>query len=147
MECLCSHTGNKTTILVYMILNGKGSNWLWSTWVQSWFHSFLRAMQYSCLFLPGQCNTAACFYQGNAIQLLVFTRAMQYSCLFLPGQCNTAACFYQGIAIQLLVFTRAMQYSCLFLPGQCNTAACFYKYHCSLYNILSLVFVWTSPLI
>ena len=28
-----------STILVYMILNGKGSNWLWSTWAQYCFQS------------------------------------------------------------------------------------------------------------
>ena len=42
-----------STILVYMILNGQGSNWLWSTWVQSIFRDlfFNRSIQCSWLFL------------------------------------------------------------------------------------------------
>ena len=45
---ICDYTGTlffdlKTgTILVYMILKGKGlTSWLWSTWAQTCFHSFL----------------------------------------------------------------------------------------------------------
>ena len=30
-----------STILVYISICGKGSNWLWSTWEQSWFCSLL----------------------------------------------------------------------------------------------------------
>ena len=31
-----------------MVTNGKGSNWLWSIWIQSRFHSFFnRSIQYS----------------------------------------------------------------------------------------------------
>ena len=43
------HDFKTSTILVYMIINGKGSsNWLWSTWVQSYFRSFFnRSLQYS----------------------------------------------------------------------------------------------------
>ena len=39
------------TILLSMILNGKGSNWLWSTWVQSCF----------CSCSTGQSNIAGFF--------------------------------------------------------------------------------------
>ena len=50
--CLHKHCDFITnTILVYMLLGGKGCNWLWSTWVESGFRSFL----------IGQSNIAGCF--------------------------------------------------------------------------------------
>ena len=43
-----------STILVYMILNGKGSNWLWLTWVQSVFPIYFNmSIKYHRLFLKG----------------------------------------------------------------------------------------------
>ena len=49
-QALCDF--KTSTILVYMILNGKGSNWLWSTWTQSCFHYFFNCgVSRVCLFV------------------------------------------------------------------------------------------------
>ena len=46
------HTNKNSTILVCMILNGKGlSNWLWSTWIQSCFLPFLAGQSIIVFFL------------------------------------------------------------------------------------------------
>ena len=64
-ESLCNH---KATILVCMILNGKGSsNWLWSTWAQSCFCYFFKQVN-----LISSCFQTKYFALVSSVACLLF---------------------------------------------------------------------------
>ena len=88
--CATTHNNNKNrTMLVQMILNGKGLSWLWSTtwWVQSCF-----------FFLTGQSNIADLIFFALVIVELD-TTYISTSCpvamlLTVPREKITSCCYF-----------------------------------------------------